>query len=207
MIIMDKSNPRITLDKAVKSYQVDLTWNPQTRSGDEFDLDLYMAVLHEKLPVNGGLLPKDADLVYHRTEPIEINGKKIIQHPSGCVVYTGDDKTGKDGGERAFVYLDKIPEDKGRITFAVEIAHALHRHQTFGDVTAPTITLTNPETGIVEVTIELDESFTTENCMIAFEIYKKDGELKARRIAQGFKNGLMDFLKEQGFEVAPRNDF
>ena len=196
MIILDKENPRMTLDKAITSYEVDLTWAPQTRSGEDNDLDMYMAVL-------GAAKPVDADLVYHRTKPTEINGVKIIQHPTGCVVYSGDDKTGAKG-EKAVIYLDKLPADKERVSFAVEIAFAESRKQVFSDIESPKITLTNPITKEVEVRIDLDEDFTTETCMIAFEIYRYGDELKIRRIAQAYKSGLRDFLIEKGFEVAPR---
>jgi tellurium resistance protein TerD len=190
MINLDKENPRVDLDKEVNCYKVKLRWGQQTKVGDPFDLDCYAAVL----PGEGQGIPTDKDLVY----------QKALMHPSGCAKHSGDDLTGAVG-EDIFIYPAKIPANRDRVLIAIEVAYAQTRHQTFGDIKSPKCIIENADAGIDEITIDLEEDFTTENCMVAFEIYRKGSGFKVKRVAAGYAAGLKALLEDEGFEVDERH--
>ena len=66
-----------------------------------------------------------------------------LTHPSGCVVHHGDDLTGgKD--EYIDVYFKKIPSDRDKIVFVINIYKCAERGQTLGKVRNLFISLHEP---------------------------------------------------------------
>ena len=66
-----------------------------------------------------------------------------LNHPSGCVKHHGDDLTGGTG-EIIDVNFKKVPSDRDKIIFVINIYKCEERHQTFGDVRNMYISLMDP---------------------------------------------------------------
>lgn len=66
-----------------------------------------------------------------------------LEHPSGCVKHHGDDLYGGTG-EIIDVNFKKVPSDRDKIIFVINIYKCEERHQTFGDVRNMYISLMDP---------------------------------------------------------------
>lgn len=192
MINLDKGG-KVNLDKVApgltKAY-LDLSWLPQMRDGDKFDLDAYCAVLYTPVGVPGRI-PTDYDLVY----------LKNLCHPSGAISLSGDDQEGGKG-ERITIDFTKLPADAKRLVFAINIDKAISRKQNFGMVKGSKAILTNAVSNEPIVKCDLGEDYYKETCVIPCELYKReDGAWGMSNESSGYKDGLRAYLIEQGFEV------
>lgn len=188
MISLDKG-AKISLDKGMTKAIVRLNWKPQTRVGEDFDLDAYAIVI----PEVG--LPRDSDLVFHHNP----------KHPSECIIHSGDDKTGAQGEDITVDFI-KIPKGTKKIVFAIDIYKAETRKQKFGMVDDSIATVINADTNSSEVRCDLGEDFSSETCVVACEIYMNNGEWKIKNVAAGYAKGLVELLRDYGFEVEDRKE-
>lgn len=94
-----------------------------------------------------------------------------------------------------------------KLVFAIEIHYAEIRKQTFGMVNDSVAYLYNADNmSSPEVKCELGEDFSNETCVVAFEIYNKDGSWRVNNVAAGYKTGLKALLEDYGFEVEARKE-
>ena len=101
----------------LKGIEVGVGWDPVVR-GDNLDIDSTVFVAGHG---------SDMETVYFGE----------LKHPSGCVIHHGDNLTGVDipnkDDENISVRLDKVPRDRHRIIFVLNIYSSSSRHQTLKD--------------------------------------------------------------------------
>ena len=100
------------------------------------------------------------------------------QHPSGALIYSGDNRTGEGDGddETMIVDLNKIPSNITKISFSATIYDADERLQNFGMVDNSYIRAYDVDTNEELFKYELNEDFSLETGIIAGELYRKDNE-------------------------------
>ena len=119
-------------DRPLTKIEVGVGWDP-IRLGSSMDVDSSVVLLSP----NG----RDTDLIYFGN----------LSHSSGCVQHHGDNLTGEgeaQGGddENISVYLDRVPADRDRLVFVLNIYDCDGRCQTLKNVKNLYIKLYDPET-------------------------------------------------------------
>ena len=132
--------------RPLRTIYVGVGWDP-VLSGDQMDVDSSVVV---------GSASSSYDLIYFADR----------EHPTGCVVHHGDNVTGdgdaQDGDdENITVLLDKVPADRDRVVFVLNIYNCDTRHQTLDRVRNLYIRLCDPESK--KVLIEYHVSGNTGN--------------------------------------------
>ena len=182
---------RINLNKeepGLNEIMVGLGWDSNnTDTNGDFDLDVSVLVLNEN---NKPVGTDEESFVYY-------NNKSIpgIQH-------MGDNKTGAGEGddEEVKIKLSDLKSNVNKIVFLVSIYQAEERKQNFGMVENAYIRLVNEKTGKEIAKYDLSEDFSTEICVDFGELYKKTGEWRFKAVGMGQKEGLVEFLKQYGFQ-------
>lgn len=116
-------------DKPLTEIYVGVGWDP-SKSSTKMDIDSSVIVCNQ----NG-----DTDIVYFGD----------LSHSSGCVRHHGDNLTGRDSGgngddENISVYLNKVPSNRDRLYFVLNIYNCDSRCQRLGDVKNMYIRLYDP---------------------------------------------------------------
>lgn len=124
-------------------------------------------------------------------------------HPSGAIVYSGDNTTGDGQGddETFTVDLTKIPSNVEKISFAATIYDAEARLQNFGMVDNSYIRAYNADTNEELFKYELNEDFSLETGIIAGELYRRNGEWKFNAVGSGYNGGLATIARNFGLDV------
>ena len=182
---------RINLNKeepGLDEIMVGLGWDANnTDTGGDFDLDVSVLVLNEH---NKPVGTDEESFVYY-------NNKTIpgIQH-------MGDNRTGAGEGddEEVKIKLSSLKSNVNKIVFLVSIYQAEERKQNFGMVENAYIRLVNEKTGKEIAKYDLSEDFSTEICVDFGELYKKNGEWRFKAVGMGQKEGLVEYLKQYGFQ-------
>jgi len=94
----------------------------------EYDLDVIAFLCHADGKVhNYGDKLKGGDVVFFNS----------MQHPSGCIVLTGDNRTGAGDGddEQMIANLNALPPQYAKVVFVVSIYKGTENKQHFGKVT------------------------------------------------------------------------
>ena len=182
-IDLTKGNPGLT------KITVGLGWDVnQYDSGAEFDLDASAFLLGAN-----GRVTQDADFIFYSN----------ANHPSGAVVYGGDNRTGAGEGddEQIFVDLSQIPANIEKIDFTVTIYDADVRRQNFGQVNNAFVRIVDDATGAEIVRYDLEEDFSIETAVVVGEIYRHNGEWKFNAIGSGFQGGLAALCAHYGISI------
>ena len=148
-----------------------LGWDTNRYDGNaDFDLDVSAFFTDDSGKVTG-----EQDFVFYG-QP---------QHPSGALIYSGDNRTGVGDGddETMIVELNKIPSNIGMVDNSYIRAY-------------------NADTNEELFKYELNEDFSLETGVIAGELYRKNGEWKFNAIGSGFQGGLAALCGHFGIEVA-----
>lgn len=107
-----------TARNPLKRLLIGTGWDP-VRRGCNLDLDSSVVVVNE----NTGA----TDVVYFGA----------LEHSSGCVIHHGDNLTGEYEGynddETIDVFLDKVPRDKNKLVFILNVYDCDDRNQTLED--------------------------------------------------------------------------
>ncbi|MFQ3544104.1 TerD family protein [Halobacillus rhizosphaerae] len=180
---LTKTNPGLT--KAV----IGLGWDiNKYHGGDDFDLDASAFL------VNGqGKCEHDQDFVFYNN----------LEHPSGGVVHTGDNRTGEGEGddEQLVVDFGKVPSHVDKIGIAVTIHDADARSQNFGQVSNAFVRLVDESSNEELLRFDLGEDFSIETAVVICELYRNQGEWKFNAIGSGFSGGLASLCRNYGLEV------
>lgn len=118
-----------------------LGWDTNRYDGNaDFDLDVSAFFTDDSGKVTG-----EQDFVFYG-QP---------QHPSGALIYSGDNRTGEGGGddETMVVELNKIPSNITKISFSATIYDAENRLQNFGMVDNSYIRAYNADTNALSVVV------------------------------------------------------
>ena len=166
-----------------------LVWDTNRYDGNaDFDLDVSAFFTDASGKVTG-----EQDFVFYG-QP---------QHPSGALVYSGDNQSGVGSGddETMTVELNKIPSNIERISFAATIYDAENRLQNFGMVDNSYIRAYDADTNEELFKYELNEDFSLETGIIAGELYRKNGEWKFNAVGSGYQGGLATIARNFGLNI------
>lgn len=92
-------------------------------------------------------------------------------HPSGCVIHHGDNLTGVDLGanmddENIDVYLYKVPANRDKLVFILNIYNCKARKQVFGDVKNMYIKLYDPDNRRLLIEYRVTENLKSDTALI-----------------------------------------
>jgi tellurium resistance protein TerD len=180
---LSKENPKL------KNVLVGLGWDTNKYTGNaDFDLDA-SAFLTDA----NGIAHSDNDIIFYNNPT----------HPSGAVVYGGDNRTGNGDGddEQIEVNLELVPAEIQKIAFTVTIYEAEARRQNFGQVSNAYIHMVNAETNEEISRFDLTEDYSIETAIVVAELYRYNGEWKFQAIGSGFQGGLAALCRNYGLEA------
>lgn len=166
-----------------------LGWDTNRYDGNaDFDLDVSAFFTDDSGKVTG-----EQDFVFYG-QP---------QHPSGALIYSGDNRTGVGDGddETMIVELNKIPSNITKISFSATIYDAENRLQNFGMVGNAYVRVVDEETGEELIRFDLSEDFSTETALVVAEIYKHNGEWKFKAVGSGYNGGLKALCNQYGIDA------
>lgn len=182
-IDLTKTNPGLV--KAV----IGLGWDTNKYSGgQQFDLDASAFLVDAS-----NRCQNDHDFIFYNN----------LQHPSGAVVHTGDNRTGEGDGddEQLIVDFSSIPAYVDRIGITVTIHDADLRNQNFGQVSNAFVRLADESTGQELLRFDLGEDFSIETAVVFCELYKHGNDWKFSAVGSGFSGGLAALCRNYGLEV------
>lgn len=180
---LTKSNP------GLRSITVGLGWDVNRYdSGADFDLDASAFMLGAN-----GRVTSDADFIFYSNP----------KHPSGSVIYGGDNRTGAGEGddEQIMVDLQLIPANIEKIDFTVTIYEANERRQNFGQVSNAFVRIVDNASGQELIRYDLEEDFSIETAVVVGELYRHNGEWKFNAIGSGFQGGLEALCSNFGIDT------
>ncbi|APT46071.1 TerD family protein [Bacillus safensis] len=180
---LTKTNPGLT------KVMIGLSWDTNKYSGGaEFDLDASAFLVDAN-----NRCQQDTDFVFYNN----------LQHPSGSVTHTGDNRTGEGDGddEQILVDFSKIPANIDRIGITVTIHDAEARSQNFGQVSNAFVRVVNEEGGEELIRFDLGEDFSIETAVVVCELYRHGNDWKFNAIGSGFSGGLAALCQNYGLEV------
>jgi len=166
---------------------------------EEYDLDAVAFLLDDQ--------DKIADI--GRTVSIEgrsvgLYGGDIIyfnslQHPSGNIWLTGDNRTGAGDGddEQIIVKLDALDQKYKKIVFIVQIYQGRQNNQHFGMVENAFIRAVDKRgKEITRYSLSGDHSFDNKYSMVFSELYRHNGDWKFRAIGEPYPtDNFVDLMK------------
>lgn len=180
---LTKTNPGLT------KVMIGLGWDTNKYSGGaEFDLDASAFLVDAN-----NRCQQETDFVFYNN----------LQHPSGSVTHTGDNRTGEGDGddEKILVDFSKIPANIDRIGITVTIHDAETRSQNFGQVSNAFVRVVNEEGGEELIRFDLGEDFSIETAVVICELYRHGSDWKFNAIGSGFSGGLAALCQNYGLEV------
>ena len=192
MAVVLKKGQRVDLTKGRPSLTkilIGLGWDVNCYDGEaDFDLDSSVFMLNE----NGRICRED-DFIFYGN----------LQHPTKCVMHTGDNRTGEGSGDDEVikVNLKDIPQQYETLAVTVTIYDALTRCQNFGMVKNAYIRIIDESNGEELLRYDLSEDFSTETALVVAEIYKRNGEWKFKAVGSGYNGGLHALCTTYGVPV------
>lgn len=165
-----------------------LGWDTNRYDGEAFDLDVCAFFTDVSGKVTG-----EQDFIFYN-QP---------QHPSGALIYSGDNQTGEGDSddETMVVDLSKIPSNIEKISFVAAIYDADNRLQNFGMVDNSYIRAYDADTNEELFRYDLNEDFSLETGIIAGELYRKNGEWKFNAVGSGYQGGLSTIARTFGLNI------
>lgn len=182
---VDLTKGRPSLNKIL----VGLGWDTNRYDGEaDFDLDTSVFMVKED-----GKVGEDRDFVFYGN----------LEHPSKCIIHTGDNRTGEGDGddETIKVELSKIPSDYTKLAITVTIYDAESRLQNFGMVENAYVRLIDESTGEELLRYDLSEDFFNETALVVAEIYKHNGSWKFKAVGSGYNGGLQILCRQYGIDA------
>jgi tellurium resistance protein TerD len=182
-IDLTKTNPGLT--KAI----IGLGWDTNRyHGGHDFDLDASAFLVDAN-----NKCQNDHDFIFYNN----------LQHPSGSVIHTGDNRTGEGDGddEQLIVDFSKIPSYVDRIGITVTIHDAEMRQQNFGQVSNAFVRLVDESNNQELLRFDLGEDFSIETAVVVCELYRHGGDWKFNAIGSGFSGGLASLCRNYGLQV------
>lgn len=114
-----------------------------------------------------------------------------LKHPSGCVVHHGDNLTGEDemghqaDDENITVYLDKVPQNRDRLIFVLNIYDCRNRHQQLGNVKNMYIRLYDPVSKKAIIEYKIDANMKNDTALVIGMAYRRGSEWLFKAIGKG----------------------
>ena len=182
-IDLTKTNPGLT--KAI----IGLGWDTNKyQGGNDFDLDACAFLVD-----SNNKCQNDHDFIFYNN----------LEHPSGSVIHTGDNRTGEGDGddEQLVVDFTKIPPSVDRIGITVTIHDAELRQQNFGQVSNAFVRLVDSADNQELLRFDLGEDFSIETAVVICELYRHGNDWKFNAIGSGFSGGLASLCRNYGLQV------
>ncbi|MBS4189589.1 TerD family protein [Bacillus sp. FJAT-49705] len=182
-IDLTKTNPGLT--KVI----IGLGWDTNKYQGrHDFDLDASAFLVDAN-----NRCQNDHDFVFYNN----------LQHPSGGIVHSGDNRTGEGDGddEQLVVDFTKIPSYVDRIGITVTIHDAELRQQNFGQVSNAFVRLLDNSNQQELLRFDLGEDFSIETAVVICELYRHGNDWKFNAIGSGFSGGLAALCRNYGLQV------
>lgn len=158
-------------DRPLTKIYVGVGWDPARTGSEDIDVDSSVVVMSGQSSAR--------ELVYF--------GEK--EHSSGCVIHHGDNLTGRDrdnaDDENISVYLNKVPSNRDRLVFVLNIYQCAVRHQTFGGIGNLYIKLYDPDSGKTLVEYRVRGNFDSDTALIIGMAYRKNNEWFFKAIGRG----------------------
>lgn len=171
----DRRNPARTLTQL----EIGVGWDPVTWGSSDLDSSVVVAGRN------------DYELIFF--------GNK--QHGSGCVIHHGDNLTGKDSDrynteddENISIYLDRVPADRDRLIFILNIYHR-RDGQTLRDVSNCYIRIYDPSTRTPLVQYDVEQVGSYPSLVIGMA-FRKGGGWSFKAIGKGDPNDTVEELAE-----------
>lgn len=128
-----------------------------------------------------------------------------MEHPSGAVRLTGDNRTGAGDGddEKIVVQLDQLPARYHRLVFAVSIYEGIKKGQNFGGVENAFIrAVDNSGKELARYDISGNASFAAYHSITFAEVVRENGDWQFKAIgnphpSDRFIEILKDYLPQQ----------
>lgn len=159
-------------DKKLSKIIVGVGWDP-AKGAHSMDVDSSVVVMSAN---NRG-----KELVYF--------GDK--EHTSGCVIHHGDNLTGEgtnnDDDENISVYLDKVPANRDKLVFVLNIYDCVKRKQTLGLVENLYIRLYDPDSKKALVEYTVSGNMLNDTAIIIGMAFKKNGGWSFKAIGKGMR--------------------
>ena len=169
-------------DRPLSKIYVGVGWDP-ARAGASIDVDSSVVVMSGQ--------SSEKDLVYF--------GAK--EHPSGCVIHHGDNLTGEDNhntdNENISVYLNKVPGNRDRLVFVLNIYKCDERHQTLGGIKNLYIKLYDPDSKSVLVEYRVKGNFNSDTALIIGMAYRKESTWVFKAIGKGSRASTVSQLADE----------
>lgn len=173
-------------DRPLSKILVGVGWDPASQ-GHNIDVDSSVILL--------GNQGQRKELVYFANKT----------HPSGCVVHHGDNLTGKDisnaDDENISVYLDKVPAQKDRLVFVLNIYKCASRRQTLGGIKNLYIRLYDPVNGTTLVEYRVTGNFDRDTALVIGMAYRKNRSWVFKAIGQGSRATDVHQLADECFRI------
>ncbi len=157
------------------------TVNWQTGS-IESDVDVSVALLN----TDGKRFPGNDGIMFYNN----------LDHGHPGLTHSGDDRSGGTG-ETVTVDLTSVSDDVERMAIVVTSYGGDNGTVTFGQMSVPTITIADAESGDELFFFELDEDASTATALDCGEIYRRNGSWKfeaAGTVLGSSENGMDDVI-------------
>ncbi|MGV8815978.1 MAG: TerD family protein [Gelidibacter sp.] len=167
---------------------------------EEYDLDAIAFLLDEngKVANLGRTVQKNGRSVgLYEGDVIYFNS---LQHPSGHIWLTGDNRTGVGEGddEQIIVKLDALDQKYSKILFVVSIYQGRQNNQHFSMVENAFIRAVDAKGNeITKYSLSGDSSLSGMCSMVFSEVYRHNGDWKFRAIGEPYQtDNFVDILKK-----------
>lgn len=184
---------RVSLTKNHPSLQkvlIGLSWDANRYDGEaDFDLDLSAFLCGAN-----GKCTSDSDFVFYGQ----------LQHPSGAVCHSGDNRTGDADGDDEVMSVDlsKIPADCQSIVFVTTIYDAVVREQDFGLVNNACIHVVDQMTNEEIALFDLSNAYANETAVLICELYRSNNGWIFHAIGDSRSCGLAAFCAQYGIDAS-----
>lgn len=170
---------------SLKKVVFGLGWDINRYDSEKFDLDVAAF-----LTGADGKVTSEKDFIFYNN----------TNHPSGAIIYSGDNQSGEGSGddETMIVDLSKIPGNIEKISFTASIYDAEARLQNFGMIDNSYIRAYDADTKEELFKYELNEDFSLETGIVAGELYRRNGEWKFNAVGSGYTGGLEAIVNSFG---------
>ncbi len=164
--------------------EVGVGWDPVIY-GEQMDLDSSVVVAG-----NGA-----KELIYFRN----------LVHPNGCVIHHGDNLTGESNGgnddENITTYLDKVPKNRDRLIFVLNIYNCEDRHQKLSDVKNMYIRLYDPVKGKGLIEFKATANYANNTAIIIGMAYRRGTDWYFKAVGKGSNAKTVDDLAEEAIKI------
>lgn len=123
-------------------------------------------------------------------------------HPSGCVLHhgdnlTGENRSGNDDDENITVYLDKVPPDRDRLIFVLNIYNCAERNQRMRNIKNMYIRLYDPISKRAIIEYKVDSNIKNDTALIIGMAYKQGQDWNFKAIGKGSRATSIQSLADE----------